>query len=39
MAIVGMRVLEFMFFAGLVGSCIVVAISFVEDAMELFGKD
>lgn len=34
-----MRVLEVMFFVGLVGSAIVVVISFVEDGKELFGKD
>ena len=38
-AIFGMRVLEFMFFAGLAGSAIVVVISFLEDGKELFGKD
>jgi hypothetical protein len=38
-AIFGMRVLEVMFFVGLAGSSIVVVISFVEDAVELFGKD
>ena len=38
-AIFGMRALELMFFLGLAGSTIVVLISFVEDAKELFGKD
>jgi len=38
-AIVGMRILEVLFFAGLVGSAIVVIISFIEDARELFGED
>jgi hypothetical protein len=38
-AIVAMRLLELMFFVGLVGSTIVVLISFVEDAKELFGED
>lgn len=38
-AILGMRILEGMFFVGLVGSAIVVVISFVEDAKELFGED
>jgi hypothetical protein len=38
-AIYGLRVLEVMFFVGLVGSSVVVLISFVEDAKELFGKD
>jgi hypothetical protein len=39
LAIFGMRMLEVMFFAGLAGSAIVVLISFVEDARELFGKE
>jgi hypothetical protein len=39
LAIFGLRVLEVMFFVGLVGSSVVVLISFVEDAKELFGKD
>jgi hypothetical protein len=34
-----MRVLETMFFVGLVGSAVVVLISFLEDGKELFGKD
>ena len=35
-----MRVLEVMFFVGLVGSSsVVVLISFIEDGKELFGKD
>ena len=34
-----MRLLEAMFFVGLVGSAVVVLISFVEDGKELFGKD
>ena len=38
-AILGMKLLEAMFFAGLVGSTIVVLISFIEDAKELFGED
>jgi hypothetical protein len=38
-AIFAMRVLEVMFFVGLVGSSVVVIISFVEDGKELFGKD
>ena len=38
-AMFAMRVLEVMFFAGLVGSSVVVLISFVEDGKELFGKD
>jgi hypothetical protein len=39
LAIFAMRVLEVMFFVGLVGSSVVVLISFYEDAIELFGKD
>jgi hypothetical protein len=38
-ALFAMRVLEAMFFVGLVGSSIVVLISFVEDGKELFSKD
>jgi hypothetical protein len=38
-AILVMRLLEAMFFVGLVGSTIVVLISFIEDAKELFGED
>ncbi len=34
-----MRMLEVMFFVGLAGSAVVVLISFVEDAKELFGED
>ena len=33
------RVLEVLFFTGLVGSAIVVLISFFEDFKELFGED
>jgi hypothetical protein len=39
LAVYAMRVLEVMFFVGLVGSSVVVLISFVEDGKELFGKD
>jgi hypothetical protein len=39
LAILGMRLLEIMFFLGLAGSAIVIVISFVEDGKELFGKD
>jgi hypothetical protein len=39
LATLGMRVLETMFFVGLIGSSIVVIISFFEDAKELFGED
>ncbi len=38
-AILAMRVLEVLFFTGLVGSSVVVLISFAEDGKELFGKD
>ena len=34
-----MRLLEVMFFVGLVGSAVVVVISFIEDGKELFGED
>jgi len=34
-----MRLMEAMFFLGLVGSAIVVVVSFFEDGKELFGKD
>jgi hypothetical protein len=34
-----MRVLECLFFVGLAGSAIVVVISFIEDGVELFGKE
>jgi len=33
------RLLEALFFLGMVGSVIVMLISFVEDGKELFGKD
>lgn len=33
------RVMELLFFVGLVGSAVVVLISFIEDGKELFGKD
>jgi hypothetical protein len=39
LAILGIRILEVIFFVGLVGSAIVVLVSFVEDAKELFGED
>lgn len=38
-ALIGMRVLEFLFFVGLVGSAIVVTISFFEDGKELLEKE
>jgi hypothetical protein len=34
-----MRVLETMFFLGLVGAAVVVLISFFEDFKELFGEE
>ena len=39
LALFAMRLLEAMFFVGLMGSAVVVLISFVEDGKELFGKD
>ena len=39
LAIFAMRTLEVMFFAGLLGSTVVVLISFIEDGKELFGED
>lgn len=39
LAIFAMRVLEVLFFVGLIGSSVVVLISFVEDGKELFGED
>ena len=38
-AVFALRVLEVMFFLGLAGSTVVVLISFIEDAKELFGAD
>ncbi len=38
-AVFAMRAIEVLFFCGLVGSSVVVVISFVEDAKELFGED
>jgi hypothetical protein len=37
--LIAMRLLEVLFFVGLAGSSVVVLISFVEDAQELFGED
>lgn len=34
-----MRVITILFFVGLAGSAIVIAISFIEDFRELFGSD
>jgi hypothetical protein len=39
LAIFGIRVLEVMFLVGIAGSTIVILISFIEDAKELFGED
>jgi hypothetical protein len=39
LAVFAIRVLAAMFFVGLVGSTVVVIISFVEDAKELFGEE
>jgi len=39
LAKLAMRLLEIMFFLGIVGSAVVVLISFVEDWKELFGKE
>jgi hypothetical protein len=39
LAVFAMRLLEVMFFVGLVGSAVVVLISFIEDGKELFGDD
>ena len=39
LATLGVRLLEILFFAGLVGSTIVVLISFIEDGKELFGDE
>ena len=35
----GIRLLEMMFFAGLIGAAVVVLISFFEDFKELFGEE
>jgi hypothetical protein len=39
LAVLGMRILEVLFFTGLAGSAIVILISFIEDGKELFGED
>ena len=39
MLLFAMHALEVLFFTGLAGSTIVILISFVEDAKELFGKE
>jgi hypothetical protein len=38
-AVVAIRLLEAMFFLGMIGSAVVVLISFIEAGKELFGKD
>lgn len=39
LARMGMHLLTVIFFTGIVGSSVVVAISFIEDIQELFGKE
>jgi hypothetical protein len=39
LGVLAIRLLEVMFFVGLIGSSVVVLISFFEDGKELFGKD
>jgi hypothetical protein len=39
LGILAMHILEVMFFVGMAGSAVVVVISFIEDAQELFGED
>src|SRR5215469_2049880 len=39
LALLGMRIIDTLFFLGLAGSAIVILISFVEDGRELFGED
>jgi len=39
LGLLAMRILEVMFFVGMAGSAVVVVISFIEDAQELFGED
>jgi hypothetical protein len=39
LAVFGIRLLETLFFVGLIGSAIVVLISFFEDAKELVGDE
>ncbi|MGA3333437.1 MAG: hypothetical protein ABSC62_04650 [Terracidiphilus sp.] len=39
LATFGIRLLEAMFFFGMIGSAVVILISFIEDGKELFGKD
>jgi hypothetical protein len=35
----GIYLLQILFFSGLIGSAVVVVISFMEDGKELFGED
>ena len=37
--LLALRVLEVLFFGGLIGSVVVILISFFEDGKELFGKE
>jgi hypothetical protein len=39
LATIVIRLLEALFFLGMLGSAVVMLISFVEDGKELFGKD
>lgn len=39
LGLLAMKILEVMFFVGMAGSAVVVVISFIEDAQELFGED
>jgi hypothetical protein len=39
LGVIAVRLMELLFFIGLVGSAVVVVISFFEDGKELFGKD
>lgn len=39
LAVFVIRLLELMFFIGLIGSAVVVIISFIEDGKELFGGE
>ena len=39
LGMLAMHILEVMFFVGMAGSAVVVVISFIEDAQELFGED
>jgi hypothetical protein len=38
LALIGMHILVVLFFVGLIGSSLVIIISFVEDLHELFGE-